>query len=116
MTQEQFSISEEVINQIKNNPELFHFHLDMFSSLENNPILKWTHETLKNYENLLLTLSVQERKDEFTVNAYYHLLNLATNYEDVNLNWSSALELAQENIKELFSKLNEDKFDLSILN
>jgi hypothetical protein len=108
-TQDDFLITNAVLDQIKSSPEIYDFHLSLFRSLEMNPLLKWTHETLKNYESLFLTLAVQERTEEFTVNAYYHLLQLATQYEDININWNSALELAQETVKELFKKYNDKK-------
>lgn len=99
---EEFLITDSVFNQIKNNPELYNFHLSLFNNLESNPFLKWTYETLKKYENLFLTLNIQQITKEFAVNAYYHLLQLTTKYENIDLNWNSALEIAQETVIELF--------------
>jgi hypothetical protein len=110
-TQDDFLITNGVFEQIKNSPEMYEFHLSLFSSLEINPLLKWTHETLKKHESLFLTLAVQERTEEYTVNAYYHLLQLATQYEDIDINWNSALELAQETIKELFEKYDDKRIE-----
>ena len=111
-TQDDFLITKGVFEQIKTSPEMYDFHLSLFNSLEMNPLLKWTHETLKNYESLYLTLAVQERTEEFTVNAYYHLLQLASQYEDINLNWNSALEIARETIKELFEKYDNKRIEI----
>lgn len=111
-TQDDFLITNAVLDQIKNSPEMYDFHLNIFNSLQMNPLLKWTYETLQKYENLYLTLSIQERTKEFTVNAYYHLLQLATQYEDIDVNWPSALELAQETICELFQKYDEKRIEL----
>lgn len=111
-TQDDFIITNAVLDQIKNSPEMYDFHLNIFNSLEMNPLLKWTYETLQKYENLYLTLCIQERTKEFTVNAYYHLLQLATQYEDIDINWTSALELAQETICELFQKYDEKRIEL----
>jgi hypothetical protein len=91
---------------------MYEFHLSLLKSLEMNPLLKWTYETLKKNELLFLTLTVQERTEEFTVNAYYHLLQLATQYEDIDINWNSALELAQETVKELFEKYDDKRIEI----
>lgn len=102
LTFEEFVITDSVFNQIKSNPELYDFHLSLFKNLEINPLLKWTYETLRENKSLFLTLANLERTQEYTVNAYYYLLQLARQYEDININWSSALEIAQVTIKELF--------------
>lgn len=109
LTQDDFFITNAVLNQIKNDPIMYDFNISMLSSLEMNPILKWTYETVQEYKDLYLTLAVQERTEEFTVNAYIHLLQLATQYEDVDINWYSAVELAQETVKELFKKYDDKK-------
>ena len=109
LTQDDFLITNAVVTQIKNDPIMYDFHLSMFSSLDSDPLLKWTYETLQEYKDLYLTLTLQERIEEFSVNAYIHLLQLATQYEDVNINWYSAVELAQETVKELFKKYDDKK-------
>lgn len=108
LTQEEFLITNAVLDQIKNSPEMYDFHLNIFKSLEMNVLLKWTYETLKTYKNLSLKLAFQERTQEFTVNSYYHLLQLATQYEDIDINWPSALELAKQTLIELYTKYNDE--------
>ncbi len=102
LTFEEFIIADSVFNQIKNNPDLYDFHLSLFNNLGINPLLKWTYETLKNYQSLYKVLIFEKKTHQFTVNSYYYLLQSASNYEDINLSWSMSLEVAQEMIKELF--------------
>lgn len=103
LTFEEFVITDSVFNQIKNNPELYDFHLSLFNNLEMNPLLKWTYETLKNHQSLFKLLNIENKTHQFIVNSYYYLLQLASDNEDMNISWSMSLEVAQEMIKELFT-------------
>lgn len=102
LTFEEFVITDSVFNQIKNNPELYDFHLSLFNNLEINPLLKWTYETLKNHPSLYKLLNIENKTHQFIVNSYYYLLQSASDYENTNVTWSSSVEIAQENITELF--------------
>ena len=109
LTFEEFVITDSVFNQIKNNPELYDFHLSLFNNLEINPLLKWTYETLKNHQSLYKVLNIEEKTHQFTINSYYYLLQLASNNEDINITWSSSIEIAQETIIELFRNYDFNK-------
>lgn len=102
LTFKEFVITDSVFNQIKSNPELYDFHLSLFKNLEMNPLLNWTYETLKKYLSLHKVLIVENKTHQFVVNSYYYLLQLASNNEDINITWSSTIEIAQETIIELF--------------
>lgn len=106
LSQEEFYITHSVLKQIENNSDLYDIQLAMFEFLELNPLLSWTHEILKDYEILWFMLSLEKKEYRFSINSYYHLLHLAANYEDINLNWPSAIELAKEDIHCLFDYYN----------
>ncbi len=111
-TEDDFYITNAVKEFIINEYETYQFHISLFNT-ENNPALYWVDETIKNYEKLSYIIAIQERRYEFILHAYYHMLNLATQYESVDVNWSSAMELAQEDIKELFQKYNKKNIILN---
>ena len=109
INQDEFLITEKVKFEIENNPEIYLLHMNLFKDIDNNPLLKWTYYTLEKYENLMVILALQERTQEFTINAYYHLQHVISDYEITGLNWNSSLELAQDDLKKLFSKYNLKK-------
>lgn len=112
ITQEDFFITQKVQFEIENNPELYQLNLSLFKDLSTNPLLNWIYITLDQYDHLCRMISIQERKQEFAVNSYYHLLHLITNYELTGLNSGSSLELAQNDIKDLFENYNNKELNL----
>ena len=112
LTENEFFISTAVSKKIDEDAEMYNFHLLFFKSLGLNPLLKWTYDTLKNYKLLYKSLHLESKEHKFTVNAYYHLLQLASEYEDEKIHWNMALEIAQDMIKELFNKYELNRINI----
>ena len=112
ITQKDFFMTEKVQCEIENKSEMYQLKLSLFKDLSVNSILNWVYTTMEQYDHLCRMISIQERKHEFAVNSYYHLQHLIDKYELTGLNSVSSLELAQNDIKDLFESYNNKELNL----
>jgi ribosome-associated translation inhibitor RaiA len=103
-TESDFYFSDKIENLVKTNSPIYELNYKICNS--NIPLFAFIEATLEDYENLMLTVALQERKQDFMVNAYFHLIHLIYDYESENVNYYQAIELAMEEIRQIFNKYN----------
>lgn len=113
LTKEEFYVTEEIEKQVKANKFAYAENMEMVGFPENNPLINWVYESLKNYEMLLLMLNIADYKNEFVINAYYFILNQTEYYEADDLAYPNATELARQDLLEIFEVYNVKKIVLN---
>jgi hypothetical protein len=114
LTQNEISFTEEVRVKIQSNPEFYKENLTILGALEENPSLNpmmhYVKESLEAFQYILLMLSIVDKKEEFTVNAYYYLLDRTDFYRASGLQEPSAKEKAKEDLLEILKAYEQKEF------
>lgn len=116
ITIEQVQISKEVQLTAEKYPESISFMIDqlMDDNCQCSPDLQFVNETFKRYKNLVLMLDILDVRYEFITNAILHYRYLINEYRRNLVDDYIAAELAQRDIKELFSHYNSIKIEAEI--
>lgn len=112
ITAEEFYINKKVRDQILAEPETYQFNLSLINSDSKVPLINYAKESLEEYENLRLMLSINEGVDEFIIHSYYYLLDQVIYYESTGLPNHIASEMARADLLELYSNYNEKQLQL----
>jgi hypothetical protein len=109
LTTKQFYITENVHFEIMSNLDTYYFQLDKFKNLEDNKLLKWVYEALRENSTLWLYLTIQGKREEFALNSYYYLLQLAKENAQCQPHriWRISMDISKRKVKGLFENYNQ---------
>jgi hypothetical protein len=110
LTTKEFYITKKVHNEIIENLDTYYYQLDKFKNLDDNRLLKWVCEAIKENTNLWLYLTIQGKRKEFALNSYYYLLQVAKEKTEQQENkiWRIALDFSKRKLITLFENYDSN--------
>lgn len=107
LSNEEFYINKTIEEKVNSYKESYNNLLEiMIENITSVPLLNYTFYTIENYPNLHRKLLFQSSKEEFSINAYYYLLERISYYDDNITATSITTELAYEDINGLYENYN----------
>lgn len=110
LTQDQYWITEEIRQEALNNQIIYHYNLSLEEG--DSAELDFIYYTLENYPRLLLKINMMEKHQEFAIHSYYYLLNQKEYYIKNGLRRSEAVEIAEQDLLEIYTVYNEEQIIL----
>lgn len=108
---DEFYITKKIEEIIKTRPGPYDDLVMILNNcISSVPLLQIASSTIEDFDNLKFKLEYQESKDEFTINAYYFLIEQQQYYIDEKINNHSATEIAIEDLRGLFESYNEPAY------
>lgn len=112
ITAEEFYINKKVRDQILSEPETYQFNLSLINVESRVPLIDFAKESIEEYEQLRLMLSINDGVDEFIIHSYYYLLDQVLYYESTGLPNQIAVEMAKEDLLGVYANYNTREIKL----
>lgn len=109
LTTKEFYITENVKERVEKDRENYNEILNNFfpNDMEAIPLLAFAYHSIEEYPNLLDKLNYSESRDEFSINAYYYLLEQQDEHWGTGIDPIISSELARKDLLEVYKSYDE---------